>query len=411
MYIRILRGRFLWYFIGQMVYAFGAGSALVILTLSIFYAFHGKPSAISTLFLLRFVPISVIGVISGPIIRRVRPMRVLQASPVIFALCIIGWSAFPKERIVWGFIAVYHLVFGLFKASRMTALAEMVTDQNERVAATGLLFGGNEAVSILSGAVGAWLYTSLHPLISGAVTAVLVVAGGLIMGRLSQPSAPESSPHSFSRELAEGWRYVYQVPSLRILTVLLILIWASLGAITVMLLYLLVQYWHGGAVVYGWGISSDAIGSTIGMFLAPVVTQNWSLARMSRGLSWLLVGAGLLYIVFSESPSWPIALGVLVVAAVVFSMSTAIDEVFEQTLPTDAWRAQSISAMSSLGTAGYIIGSAGSPYFLHWVSPAVIAAAGGGLLVLSGLVAGLFFTRSLSSQALYAGGSSTVVDK
>lgn len=115
---------------------------------------------------------------------------------------------------------------------------------------------------------------------------------------------------------------------------------------------------------------------------------------MSRGLSWLLVGSGLLYIVFSESPTWPIALGVLVLAAVVFSMSTAIVEVFEQTLPTDAWRAQSISAMSSLGTAGYIIGSAGSPYVLHWVSPALIGAAGGGMLVLSGLVARLFLARS-----------------
>ncbi len=313
--------------------------------------------------------------------------------------------------VVWGFIALYHLVFGLFKASRMTALAEMVTDQNERVVATGLLLGGNEAVAILSGGVGAWLFTNLHPIISGSVTAVLVVAGGLIMGHLSQPATPESSPHSFGQELAEGWRYVYQVSSLRILTVLLFLIWASLGAITVMLLYLLVQYWHGGAVVYGWGISSDAMGSTMGMFLAPVVTQNWSLARMSRALSCLLVGAGLLYIVFSESTSWPIALGVLVVAALVFSMSTAIDEVFEQTLPTDTWRAQSISAMSSLGTAGYIIGSTGSPYFLHWVSPAVVAAIGGWLLIFSGLVAGWFFTRSLSAETLRAGSSGTIGDE
>jgi len=177
-----------------------------------------------------------------------------------------------------------------------------------------------------------------------------------------------------------------------------------------MLLHLLVDWRHGGAVVYGWGVSTDAIGSMVGMFLAPVVTQNWSIHRMSHGFSWLLVGAGLLYVILSQSPSWPMALGVLVAAAVVFSMSNAIEEVLEQTLPRDAWRAQAIGTMSALGTVGYIIGSAGSPYVLHWTSPPTIAGVGGALLAFSGLLAVWFFTRSLSSEVLHAGEPRVVVD-
>lgn len=396
-YLRILHGRFLWYFLGQVTYALGGSTALVILSLSIFYAFHGSPAAVSMLFLLRFGPVMLIGLVSGPIIRQIGALHVLRSSPMVFAACIIGWSLFPTMPWVWGFIALYHLAFGLFKASRMTALAEMVTDHGERTLATGLLFGSNEAVGILAGVLGGWLYTACPVSVSGAILAIFVVTGGLMMGRLAPREAVHDDRGSWRDELRRGWQYVLRTPTVRALAAVLIPIWTGMGVITAMLLYLFIAYWHGGAGVYGWGVSAEALGNAGGMLIAPLFIYRWGLPKMTQGLSRLLVTSGVLYMIFAQSHAWVVGIGLLMVCALTFNASTAIDEVLEQSLPSERWRAQSISAISTVGTFGYVLGAAGAPYLLRWLKPPDVTSLGAILVIGAGLLSWVMLTPAVSN--------------
>jgi type IV secretory pathway TrbD component len=270
---------------------------------------------------------------------------------------------------MWALVVLYHTVYGVFKAARATALALLVSGHEDRVLATGLLFGGRDLVAIVSGILAAWLYAAGHSWIA-VVTAVLMMMLGVVLGRHGKEEPTEKG--TVAAELADGWRYVLYDPAVRGFTVALFPIWAGMGGIMSTLVFLIISWWHGNAVVYGWGTSLLAAGGALGMFIGPLFTGKWPLSGLVRGFRFTLGIPALLFICFGGAPAWLPGLALLLVASTAFGANNSMEKALEQCLPVERWRAQAISAMSAIGTLGYIMGTVGAPLLLRFTNPPAV---------------------------------------
>jgi MFS family permease len=319
--------RLLWF--GQAISALGDQFTLVALPW-LALLLTGDPFALGTVLALMSVPRAVLMLIGGAYVDRLSPRRVMILSNIVRlgAVSILGGIVLAGGAQLWMLYA-FALVFGVADAFFYPATTAIVPElvEGDALKQANAVTQGTSQLTVLIG-----------PALAGVAIAVLGTTGSslgtsgvgvaLLLDGLSFLASiatllfihPRKTAHepegSVIQQIAEGIRFVWQKPALRI--VMLMSMLANLvivGPLEVGLPVLAYQRLPEGAAAFGLILSAFGGGSLVGLVAASVLPS----VRPERfGTVLLLIAstAGLSLAALAFAPSTAVALALSVVAGV-----------------------------------------------------------------------------------------------
>ena len=275
--------RLLW--IGEAVSTLGDQFALVALPW-LALLMTGSALALGTVLAVMAVPRAIFMVIGGAYVDRLSPRRVMFLSNAVrlVAVTVLGVIVLAGAAELW-MLYVFALVFGIADAffyPAQTAIVPELVDGNQLQQANGITHGTAQ-LSLLLGpaiagiAIAALSTTGATPGISGLGLALLADALTFVVSLLTllliaPRPAHEIEHSSVVQQIAEGVRFVWKMPSLRV--VMLLSMGANLfivGPFEVGLPVLAFTRLPEGAAAFGLIMSAFGGGSLLGLVGASVL--------------------------------------------------------------------------------------------------------------------------------------------
>lgn len=364
----------------------------------------GSAKLMSAVLITHLVVSMLFSSVAGTIADRINRRLLMWSSDFIrFVLvAIIALLIYLENTSYIAILALTALVafVGSFRAPAFqAALIEIVGKQQiaKAVAAINIsdnlvrilgFAAGGAAVAFLGGAIAIAIDAAAF-----LISAILVMLAGSF--RYEAVKAAERSKTSFKEDLIEGFRFALQhklaKASLIILPVVMLFFLSTFMLIQVMA----VQVWRAGAVVFGLIEMCIPLGYVIGSLL--IMGFDKRIVHKGRiiALSIILMGGSFVLISFIEQAF--AALPFILLVGFLFSFSTTIIhiELRSQIAPELQGRISGLlsSATSVAPPLGLAIFSALSDLY----GPAVIIAASGGMLLLTGLLLSRTISSSYSS--------------
>jgi MFS family permease len=286
------------------------GSGVAVVAPPLFVAAHNKsPLVVSATFAVSWLPWLLFALPGGVLVDRVDRRRLMvtidwirvAAMTALAAALLAGWSSIALLDSVLFVINAGEVIF----RSASQAMIQAVVPRARLERANGWLVGGTTvAQQMIAGPLGGFLFVlaACAPFFLNAATyaasAVLVgLVGGTYRARQSakalsdQPSPqgapattpPQDSPRqrSVRRELALGFSWLAGQPLLRTMALLIGLLNLTLSAATAVLVLLVRERLHLGAVGYGTLFTCEAVGGILGSaagdWLIRKVTATWTI--------------------------------------------------------------------------------------------------------------------------------------
>jgi MFS family permease len=283
------------------------GSGLATIAAPLFVAAHTRsPLIVSATFGVAWLPWLLFALPGGVLVDRVDRRRLMvtidwarvAAMSVLAAALLAGSSSIALLDAVLFVISAGEVVF----RSASQAMVSSVVPHARLERANGWLVGGTTLMQqMIAGPLGGFLFVlaACVPFFVNAGTyAASAVLVGLVAGtyRASSRTGTDGDraarqQHSVRSELAEGFRWLAHQRVLRTMTVLIGLLNLTLTAATAVLVLLVKERLHLGAVGYGTLFTCEAagglLGSACGDWLIRRVTATWTI-RVG-----LLIEAGL----------------------------------------------------------------------------------------------------------------------
>ncbi|MBO0833766.1 MAG: MFS transporter, partial [Actinobacteria bacterium] len=196
-------------------------------------------------------------------------------------------SGFSSIALLDGVLFVVNAGEAVFRSASQ-AMVQAVVPRAQLERANGRLFGGTTVMQqMLAGPLGGFLFVvaAYVPFFVNAGTyAASAVLVGLVTGayRANQSAqAVSDQPRGVRRELAEGIRWLARQRLLRTMALLIGLLNLTLAATTAVLVLLVRERLHLGAVGYGTLFTCEAVGgllgSAVGDWLIRKVTATWTI--------------------------------------------------------------------------------------------------------------------------------------
>jgi MFS family permease len=295
------------------------GSGLATIAAPLFVAAHTRnPLIVSATFGVSWLPWLLFALPGGVLVDRVDRRRLMvtidwarvAAMSVLAAALLAGWSSIALLDAVLFVINAGEVVF----RSASQAMIPSVVPRSRLERANGWLVGGTTLTQgMIAGPLGGFLFVvaACVPFFVNAGTyAASAVLVGLIAGtyRASSRSDAAGDPGSWQArrirsELAEGFRWLAHQRVLRTMAVLIGLLNLTLTAATAVLVLLVKERLHLGAVGYGTLFTCEAVGALLGS-----ACGDWLIKRVTA--------------------TWTIRIGLLVEAAVHLTLATSRSSYF-----------------------------------------------------------------------------------
>ena len=389
------------------------GIVNLLLTIHVYDISGSSPLAVSALFLVTFMPNLIVAPLFSGIADKYNRRIVLAVGGTLRALCCL-LLAF-NHNIALSFILAFVItsIAAVMKPARYAKAAELVSDSKLSVLNSVLSFMIN-AAGIASGAL-AGLLTNFNGVAAFAVAAF----GSLIAASLDGCYSHEEHNSKRTVDSHNGFRESHSISFwvklkriisstnirlknvfglikkerlLAALSIVVLALWFGLGLQETLLVVFTRTVLHAPNSVYGYLNTIGSIGALIGAALAAPFSSNTQSAIKSLPMS--LIASGIAFCAFALSgQSLIFAFCSFFVFSLFYTIANVIEELLEQVLSPNEYRASVMSTIGAVGTVGYLIGGSLTGWLSDLVGPTNTAILAAVSLIGAGIFAGLTMLR------------------
>ena len=389
------------------------GIVNLLLTIHVYDISGSSPLAVSALFLVTYMPNLIVAPLFSGIADKYNRRIVLAVGGTLRALCCLSLAFNHNIAVSFVLAFVITSIAAVMKPARYAKAAELVSDSKLSVLNSVLSFMIN-AAGIASGIL-AGLFTNLNSVVAFAVAAF----GSLIAASLDGCYSHEKhnskqtvdSPNGFQESQSTSFwvKLKRKISStntrlknvldiikkerlLAALSIVVLALWFGLGLQETLLVVFTSTVLHAPNSVYGYLNTIGSIGALIGAALAAPFSSSTRSAVKS--LPMVLIASGIALCAFALSgQSLIFAFCSFFAFSLFYTVANVIDELLEQVLSTNEYRASVISTIGAIGTIGYLIGGSLTGWLSDLIGPTNTAILAAASLIGAGIFAGSTMLR------------------
>lgn len=219
-----------------------------------------------------FLPGILVSLVSGPIVDRSNPVKVMVYADVFRAIAIfvfvLVYSIYEID--IWGILALafFNGLAEAWFSPASKALTVRIIHKKNLAKSLGILNGFDEAIELAFKGIGGFLVSTFRPLalliVDGMSFVASAVSESSIKPDKEELSVAKSTTSGFLNDCKDGFTHVFQRPELR--QILYIQGFLSFFAIPsyVLLLPMLSMSFDNGIELYGLALSALALGNVAG---------------------------------------------------------------------------------------------------------------------------------------------------
>jgi MFS family permease len=353
----------------------------------------GSGMVVTGVMLARAIPAMVAGPIAGVLLDRFDRKRIMIASDLIravVALAFVLTVGQPRPWLLYALSAALMFASPFFTSGRAAILPTIASSEELHTAnsltqttqwatlTAGTLLAGYSAAQL--GYRWAFIINSLSFVFSAGAIWHISTPGGFRPGR----SAADGVIRPW-REYREGLAYLRSVPLM--MGIAMISVGWALGGGAAQILFALFgeQVFHRGPSGIGgiWGFAG--IGLLAGGALAHLAGRRASFTRYKRAVTVSYIVHGAAYMIFSQAPSYGIALAAMMFSRIGMAVTTVLNNLQLLRHTHDQYRGRVFATMESLRWSMMIVSMAAAGIASQYYSPRTIGLIAGALGLLTAL--------------------------
>ncbi|MGO4731816.1 MFS transporter [Paenibacillus sp. 2KB_22] len=247
---------------------------------------QGSPIAVSLITVLEYAPIFVFSIIGGALADRWNPKRTMILGDILSTLSIvviIGVLSSGYWQILYVATFVSSIVSQFSQPSSLKIVKRNVKGEHLQ-SAIAITQSGQSLFLILGPIVGTFIYTAMGIQASMYALLILFLISAVLLTFLPKEATQREINTSLFADIKEGWQYVAQSRSLRMLSLVFICIGLSAGLISPLGIFLITERLGLEATSVQFLSGASGLGLLIGGGIAAAVS-----AKLNQTLT-LLVG-------------------------------------------------------------------------------------------------------------------------
>nr|WP_154983715.1 MFS transporter [Paenibacillus xylanexedens] len=204
---------------------------------------QGNPVAISLITVLEYAPIFIFSIIGGALADRWNPKRTMIIGDILSAISIViimGILSSGYWQVLYAATLVSSIVSQFSQPSSVKIVRRNVKKENVQ-SAIAVTQSANSLFLILGPIVGTFIYTAMGIQTSMTVLLILFVASAILLTFLPKDQAKRETGTSLFADIKEGWNYVTQSRSLRMLGLVFGCVGLSAGLINPLAIFLVTE--------------------------------------------------------------------------------------------------------------------------------------------------------------------------
>ncbi|MDP9699647.1 MFS family permease [Paenibacillus intestini] len=204
---------------------------------------QGNPVAISLITVLEYAPIFIFSIIGGALADRWNPKRTMIIGDILSALSIViimGILSSGYWQVLYAATLVSSIVSQFSQPSSVKIVRRNVKKENVQ-SAIAVTQSANSLFLIFGPIVGTFIYTAMGIQTSMTVLLILFVASAILLTFLPKDQDKRETGTSLFADIKEGWNYVTQSRSLRMLGLVFGCVGLSAGLINPLAIFLVTE--------------------------------------------------------------------------------------------------------------------------------------------------------------------------
>ncbi|WP_145322711.1 MFS transporter [Paenibacillus xylanexedens] len=204
---------------------------------------QGNPIAVSLITVLEYAPIFVFSIIGGALADRWNPKRTMILGDMLSALSIVMIIVVLSSG-YWQILYVATFVSSIvsqFSQPSSVKIVKRNVEEEHVQSAIAITQSGQSLFLILGPIVGTFIYTVMGIQTSMYALLILFMTSALLLTFLPKDSAQRETDTSLLADIKEGWQYVGQSRSLKMLSLLFVCVGLSSGLISPLEIFLITE--------------------------------------------------------------------------------------------------------------------------------------------------------------------------
>ncbi|UHA73330.1 MFS transporter [Paenibacillus sp. 481] len=237
---------------------------------------QSNPIAISLITVLEYVPIFVFSFIGGALADRWNPKRTMIVGDILSTLSIvliIVVLATGYWQVLYLATFVSSIVSQFSQPSSIKIIKRNVEDEHVH-SAIGLTQSSQSLFLILGPLVGTFIYTQLGIQASLYSLLVLFIASAVLLSFLPKDDTEKEVDTSLLSDLKEGWNYVIQSTSLRMVAIVFTLLGLSMGLVNPLEIFIITEQLGLDKTSLPYLSGASGLGLLVGGAIAAVINSK-----------------------------------------------------------------------------------------------------------------------------------------
>ncbi|WP_433745067.1 MFS transporter [Paenibacillus amylolyticus] len=204
---------------------------------------QGNPIAVSLITVLEYAPIFVFSIIGGALADRWNPKRTMILGDMLSALSIIMIIAVLSSG-YWQILYVATFVSSIvsqFSQPSSVKIVKRNVEEEHVQSAIAITQSGQSLFLILGPIVGTFIYTVMGIQTSMYALLILFMTSAILLTFLPKDSVQRETDTSLLADIKEGWQYVGQSRSLKMLSLVFVCVGLSSGLISPLEIFLITE--------------------------------------------------------------------------------------------------------------------------------------------------------------------------
>ncbi|MFS0871452.1 MFS transporter [Paenibacillus xylanilyticus] len=204
---------------------------------------QGNPIAVSLITVLEYAPIFVFSIIGGALADRWNPKRTMILGDMLSALSIVMIIAVLSSG-YWQILYVATFVSSIvsqFSQPSSVKIVKRNVEEEHVQSAIAITQSGQSLFLILGPIVGTFIYTVMGIQASMYALLILFMVSAILLTFLPKDSARRETDTSLITDIKEGWQYVGQSRSLKMLSLVFVCVGLSSGLISPLEIFLITE--------------------------------------------------------------------------------------------------------------------------------------------------------------------------
>ncbi|MBR2564624.1 MAG: MFS transporter [Paenibacillus sp.] len=237
---------------------------------------QGDPVAISLITVLEYAPIFVFSIIGGALADRWNPKRTMIIGDILSALSVVMIITILSSgywEVLYAATLVSSIVSQFSQPSSVKIVRRNVRSENVQ-SAIAITQSSSSLFLILGPVVGTFIYTSMGIQTSMVVLLILFLASAVLLTFLPKDTAQRETDNSLLADIKEGWHYVTQSRSLKMLGLVFACVGLSAGLINPLTIFLVTERLGLEQTALQFLSGASGLGLLIGGVIAATVSSR-----------------------------------------------------------------------------------------------------------------------------------------